>query len=323
MIGWISFIRFVAIIFVVLLHSSAFYFNNFQVGSYGWLIGDIGNAFTRWAVPVFVMISGALLLGREYNLKDFYARRLIKILIPLIAWSIFYTVISFYQSKGELTIQEALKNFASGRPFYHMWFLYMMLGLYAITPIINVVVQGSSKKELKYIIVIMFLLSIINITDRYINNKDEAIWLFWFLQYIPYFISGYYFSKCTNHNRFILLTLISLSIIATIFFSNVFALQNKTQFFFEPLSPFIIVYSLSLFVLVKNTTLYLNRDISDLSLGVYLIHPFFLLVFFKLFKVFSVNHPLMGLVTSWIVCSAMSFLAVFIISRIKHIKRIV
>lgn len=64
-IGWISLTRVLAIVFVVMLHSAAFYYNNFNAANYGWLVGNAGNALSRWAVPVFVMISGALLLGNN------------------------------------------------------------------------------------------------------------------------------------------------------------------------------------------------------------------------------------------------------------------
>lgn len=324
-IGWISFAKFIAILFVVLLHSSAFYFNGFEVGSYGWEIGNIGNGLSRWAVPVFVMISGSLLLGRDYNIKDFYYKRVSKIIIPLLAWSVFYTIIWIYQNKNDATMHQAIINILSGKPFYHMWFLYMILGLYAITPVLNILIKSIERKKMNYIVTFLFLISIINITDVYINNRKESLWIFWFIQFIPYYLSGYFLSKAqiTPSIRLVSSVIIIISISITLILSHVFSVAEKTQYFYEPLSPIIIVYSFSVFSIIASMRIKFNNTLANLSMGVYLSHPFYLLVFFKVFKAFSISHPLPGLILSWVTCSTLSFITVFAIKNIKYIKKIV
>ena len=106
------------------------------------------------------MISGALLLdpSKQEELKTFYTKRLSRILIPIIVWSAFFLAWAFAKSivKGnELALIDLLKRLLSGKPHYHMWFLYMILSLYLFTPFFRKIVTHSSKNELLLFIIIL------------------------------------------------------------------------------------------------------------------------------------------------------------------------
>ncbi len=323
-IGWISLTRVLAIVFVVMLHSAAFYYNNFNAANYGWLVGNAGNALSRWAVPVFVMISGALLLGnnKTSDYKVFYKKRFVKILIPLLVWSVFYTLIWFYQNPETATLTEGLQNIISGHPYYHMWFLYMILGLYAFTPIFNKIISIIDKKEALYVIIGLFILSSISITQKYLTNSSEPLWVYWFIQFIPYYFSGYYLSK-TPINIDLRVSLgFSLICALSIFIASYYMsiTYDKTQYFYEPLSPLVIFMSLSVFVSLMKWESVFSNSLANLSLGVYLIHPFFLLAFFKIFKSFSLSQPLIGFISSWILCTIMSFALIYILKKIPFVR---
>lgn len=90
---WVSLARVIAAFAVVILHVSACVFPpDLQLGTANWWWANGYDAATRWAVPVFVMISGGLLLvpGKKESLALFYKKRLSRILVPLIFWSILY-----------------------------------------------------------------------------------------------------------------------------------------------------------------------------------------------------------------------------------------
>jgi len=91
---WLDNSRIVAIYAVVFLHVSAAVVLGNEVGTEYWWIGNIYDSAMRWCVPTFVMISGALLLDpdKQEDLKTFYAKRLSRILIPILFWSAFFSI---------------------------------------------------------------------------------------------------------------------------------------------------------------------------------------------------------------------------------------
>src|SRR5665213_1648897 len=96
-IDWINNIRLIALYAVIILHSTAPLLMQYgKVSTSDWLMADILNAMVRFAVPVFVMVTGALLLHRDYQLGDFLKKRLSRIVWPFLFWSLVYIGYSWY-----------------------------------------------------------------------------------------------------------------------------------------------------------------------------------------------------------------------------------
>src|SRR5256885_496912 len=99
---WMDALRVLACLAVIVLHVSASVVIDFpDVRSLHWTVGNIGNAFTHWCVPVFVMLSGALLLSpaKQLPVTVFYRKRASRILIPLAFWSVVYTLLGAAQQR--------------------------------------------------------------------------------------------------------------------------------------------------------------------------------------------------------------------------------
>src|SRR4051812_7155042 len=96
-LDWINSLRLIALFAVIMLHVSAI-----PLGQYGhlptvtWLTADFYNALVRFAVPVFVMITGALTLHREYEFGPFLKKRLSRVVVPFLFWSLVYVWYSWY-----------------------------------------------------------------------------------------------------------------------------------------------------------------------------------------------------------------------------------
>lgn len=326
--GWISLSRFLAVLGIVMLHSAAFFYNNFESETLGWSVGNIGNSVTRWAVPVFVMLSGALILGasREYTAAEFYKRRLSRILIPLLFWSVFYSVVWYAQNRGSASINDVINNFIYGRPYYHMWFMFMITGLYAVTPLIRPAIKKLDKSASVKITVILFILSSSEIILRYYAGYEEPVWIFWFIPFIAYFASGHLIIKYELKD--ISITLCAM--IATISCVFIHAMSEyyahsgeKTQLFYEPLFPVVIIMSLSVYILLMKWSKPFNETLGRLSFGVYLIHPFFLGVYFKAAKAFTFSHPIESFIISWSLCSVLSFIIAYLLKRMPYLNHTV
>ena len=123
-----------------------------------WNIYNICNGASRWGVPVFVMMSGALFLPREIPTKTLYKKYILRMAIAYIVWSAFYAVVDpigqFVFTEGyQLSLVEIVGNFISGA--VHLWFLPMIIGLYMCIPLIKQLIKKDNL--IKYFLILSFV----------------------------------------------------------------------------------------------------------------------------------------------------------------------
>ena len=113
---WIDTLRVLAALAVVWLHVAVGVVQDHpSAASVSWWIGNVADSMSRWCVPIFVMITGYLLLSRPGDsLKKFYARRFSRIIIPLVFWTMFYLGLTFLLSQPSITA--AVKSIIAGTP---------------------------------------------------------------------------------------------------------------------------------------------------------------------------------------------------------------
>ena len=158
-IFWVDACRVLAIFGVVLIHSSGAVFYNYgKIPNDYWLSATFLDSLARVAVPLFVMISGSLLLkpadycgaGFSENSIDFMSivRRIVKVLLPLIVWSMFYLWwIDHNTPDKSINPTDWLQSFFSQPAMYHLWFVYMIVGLYILLPILQVIFKACETNE--------------------------------------------------------------------------------------------------------------------------------------------------------------------------------
>jgi surface polysaccharide O-acyltransferase-like enzyme len=103
-----------------------------------WWVGNIYDSFIHYCVPVFVMITGALLLPQTITLKSFLQKRVKRIFIPFLFWSVVYIYFTLDDYSNDLTLFFVLKT-VTAKLLYgasdHLWYIYMIIGLYLFVPI--------------------------------------------------------------------------------------------------------------------------------------------------------------------------------------------
>jgi surface polysaccharide O-acyltransferase-like enzyme len=132
---------------VVVLHVAARGVVDASYGSASWWIANLYRASTCWCVPAFIMISGALLLNpqRFQPAAVFYRKRMGRILIPLAFWTVFY--LGLRASFEGLSWPEAARDVVRAGPYGHLWFLYMIAGLYFVTPVLQPFVRSTTRRD--------------------------------------------------------------------------------------------------------------------------------------------------------------------------------
>ncbi|EQC2550382.1 acyltransferase [Enterobacter sichuanensis] len=331
MTKWINLCRAVAICAIVMIHTTSFYFYTFQVGSEPWWVGNILNSASRWAVPLFVMISGFLLLnrGKTENVRLFYSRRLSKILVPIIFWSIFYLIFFKYaimKGASSFGFEQALDKLISGRPYSHMWFLFMMVGLYIFTPAIDRVFNLLNRLQIFILLMMWFSFSITYTVLLNIYPFKNTMWISWFLLYVPYFIIGRILPDY-NFNKYLVSILLLLSFAVVFMGSYYLNVENNTrsEFFFDPLSPGVILLSLSVYALlmhskIKERYMIMINKISDISMGIFLTHPIFIYIAMEVVKGSTQRHPFYSVLVVYIFSFTSSACFTYILSRLRFAK---
>lgn len=170
-----------------------------------------------FAVPLFLMLSGALLLGRDLSLGDFFKRRFSRIIYPFLFYMILFVVI-IYALINSFSGFSALSNSLSTVPFQYNWFFWMILGVYLSVPVINKFILHSSENEIKYFILVLFCGSIFYQVMFYFHIT-QYVNLSLFLSPIAYLVLGYYLSNKTfklSNSSIMVVSLILFIIVSAI-----------------------------------------------------------------------------------------------------------
>src|SRR3546814_9638813 len=141
---------------VVVLHVAAM---NFGVFDNQWWASNFYDSLTRSCVPVFLMISGVLLLGKQETLAVFFRKRFSRILPPLLFWSLFYMSWNTWRGEDYGAWLGWLRQLASGPVPFHLWYLYAIVGIYLFVPFLRRIWSASRQEERKAYLVLWALAS--------------------------------------------------------------------------------------------------------------------------------------------------------------------
>lgn len=292
---WMDLVRFVSIVWVIVIHVSASVIVHYSSHSLAWSIANLYSAIARSSVPLFFMVSGALILdqSRIMPLKLFYQKRILKILVPLILWSIIYFCWQAFQTHQSISMINMIKAILTDQITGHLWFMYAIFGLYLVAPILQVYVNTADSKNQLYFIVIWFVANSITMSIFIFFNIQIAIYFALVNGWIGYFVAGRLFYKTdfsifkkhyVNSLLFLLIILgIAISALGTVYF---FVTTHKyNSFFYEGLAPNIIIMSFCWFILFKNLNPCLNFIANkfpiintilvhsrNLTFGIYFVH---------------------------------------------------
>lgn len=333
-------LRVLACFMVVMVHSGEF----FYIGNDGSLIRDnalwvgLYGSLLRSSVPLFVMLSGFLLLPIRYTPSVFYKKRFVRILIPLLIWSVLYAIVPCLL--GEYGTGDMLRNLAlipvnfSGK-CGHLWYVYMLIGLYLFIPILSPWIQNASKRfEGGFLLVWIFTLLLPYLKVLFPEMLGEAYWnpyssVYYFSGFIGYLVLGHYLKVHVQlsgkKSLFLGGGLIILGYLIT--YSG-FAYNMKkvptveaVELTWRFTTINVAMMAAGIFLIIKNLSFKtafskgLLRDVSRLSFGMYLAHIFILNQLYKLWSMLLPGAmyiiPVLAITTfivTYLLIKALSFL---------------
>lgn len=339
-------IRFIAIFLIIFLHASGYPYRfltpeTTSIDIINWFTVNAYDVLGRLGVPLFVMLSGALLLNPEKAkepLRIFYKKRLNRIALPFVFWTIIYFIWTFTVLNWSPTISNVIQGLLSGS-YYHLWYLYLLMGLYAVTPILRVLIKHLNRKLFTYLLILWFAGTTITPFIHTFTDFNYHPVAFVFFDWIGYFLLGSYL-LCTKIRRSRLYLISILGLLGSVlgdWLVTALVGQAYTGYFHNYMSPTIIIGSLALFlILIKSKTSKIESHpklvqiinwVSKNTLPIYLIHMIILITFTNGIFGYYLNTitfiPLLDAPIFALIVFGISASLVFILKKIPYLKKLV
>ena len=368
-IVWIDVLRVVACFMVVIAHCCDPFVAQFTNNEADYMAGIAWGSFMRPCVPLFAMITGFLLLPSTTSTSQFYSKRIKKVVLPLIFWSIitpllYFGYLSFFETSNP---NIELKNFSLDATLTKMytfifnftydtiplWYIYMLIGLYLVIPIISPWLNQATQKEVKVFLMIWgftMLLPYIKMfapTVGYLGNYGSMDLLgvchwnpygtfYYFSGFIGYLVLAYYLKKYPlnwSWNR-TLITAIPLFItgflityygfiaIGEIYPGNYEYLE--ILWYFSGINVFMMTIAIYLVIQKINYKRYeVVNKVAGLTLGIFLCHFFFVQVAYDLLYPILNIPPYLKILVIALAVFTVSTGIVWCLSRNKYTRKII
>lgn len=345
---YMDLLRIISIIAVVIIHVGSQIQSCISIYSTNWNIYNIFVSSSRFSVPVFVMISGYFFLNpnKEIKIGVLYKKYISRIMIAFLFWSFIYAIATtnsaILAGKPE-AILIVLKRTVEGHAQF--WYLYMLVGLYMITPFIRRMLSVITKKELEYFLILSFIFTGIVPYLEYFNstflqelflilNKFKISFV---TGYTFYFVLGYYIGNysVSKKIRRISYVLGIIGLFCTIWGTWYFQIKSHQngEIFQDNVTAFIICYSIAVFLFVKEKfqhfhfserTASLITKVSQYTFGMYLCHDSFNMLYYKLGIWESPNYPAWVALPVFVLIDVVgSFVVVAVMTRIPFLRKTV
>lgn len=171
---WVDWMRVAACLMVIIVHST----EPFYLGGDGSQIltqtdalwASFFDSFVRACVPLFIVASSWLQFPLHYSTGEFFRKRAVRILIPFALWSLIY---AFVWGEPVSNLKSLLLNFNYSAG--HLWFVYMLIGIYLLMPMLSPWAEKVSRKELQIYLGIWVFTSIIPLIRDYAATEPLAM----------------------------------------------------------------------------------------------------------------------------------------------------
>ena len=334
---WAEIVRIFAIYCIIVLHVLVF-----PIPQNAPFIFFLGLTLADTCVPLLVILSGALLIGKEESYFTFFRKRVSRVIIPWLTWTCIFTAVSLY-FQANLSLGNIIHIFhLIFIPFF--WFIVLICTLYLITPALRIFAHAAKIHDILLIVILWFaavsVLPYIRNTQAFPLHVDNGI-VRLVINFIGYFLIGFLITKVKHQKKYIILSavvfIVSFVVRSYIEYYSVYndqQLINGSDF----IDPGLIIVSTSLFSLF-----YLLEDvyqqmfnqltkkalsmISKATLGIYFVHYLFLNraplpILLSTTSLIHVSYTT-DLFINGFLFFAISFFIIFFLQKISSIKHLV
>lgn len=220
-----------------------------------WWTVNIYDSLSRVAVPLFVMLGGALLLQpakAEEPLREFFRKRIDRIALPFVFWSAAYFAWRIFVNGEPVSADLFAQGLLEG-PYYHFWFLYLIIGLYLLTPVLRILLAHAHRTLVRYFLILWvtgtatvpFLTAVVGF--------NVSVNVFLITGWVGYFILGTYLTGTRSRPKlFAALVVVGylVTVVGTYLVVGTVG-ERVSQVFHDATSVTIIAASSGLFLLLS------------------------------------------------------------------------
>lgn len=291
-----------------------------------------------WAVPCFIMVTGALLLETERKItyKKLFGKYILRIFAALVIFGMVFRAFDIIMDKEPVSVATFLKGLYeifTGTSWSHIWYLYLLIGLYLLLPFYKKVVDNSSAKEIKYLLAVYIIfLSILPMLEIWGINCGFYIHV---STIYPFYLFGGYAiykhiycpGKAASLVMFIIGTLLIIGCTVVRWIYDIPSMEILWGYS----SLFVIMQAVGFFALLKDVkhmgfraVKWLLLKLDECSFGVYLIHMIFvrLILRYMGFNPYE-NGGILAFVAVIAGILVISYTITWILKRIPFLKKIV
>ena len=283
-------IRGICILMVILIHT--LYLNDSITVLY---FNIIIRRVINFCTAVFIFMSGYF--SKYDNLKNFYKKKINRLLFPLVVWNIIYSFI--YYKRNDVGLGILIKNFLLVKTSPQLYYIVVLIQLFILCPLLLKFIRCSSKKIL-FLPLLITPLYVIFITAFYVIFKRSFyLYNYWFFGWISFYYLGLLYKE-NKITPIIITNSVKLLLIITIFFSLLEGVLIEKVFSLYELSVSQLTLSNSIYSIVLCIILYNKKtcgikarllcEIGNYSFGIYLSHMIFLRIFKKISDLIGFNY---------------------------------
>ncbi len=279
--------RVLAGITVMVGHSGGVLIGRSEEGSNAWWLGHLAEAVNPWAVPMFFMIAGwAVLAGAPPRTEAKMWDRIVRHLVPLAAWSVIFVLGFNLFDTDEVNVRHDLVRslLEAGRPAFHLWYLYAYIPLILVFGTLVLFWKGGRPWKLAALALVLggstvwapFVLEII--------GSEQNAWKWGFATYqVVYFVIGAFVIQHAHELRPPIWTLCLLFAVSAL---GVLWWESQREYPIANANPLIIGLAISVILIVSrirlgDRTKKVFTRLASASFGAFLVHVFFLELFFE------------------------------------------
>jgi surface polysaccharide O-acyltransferase-like enzyme len=297
-------VRIIAIFAVIVVHTSgSLYRVTTPITTFNWQVSNIYSTSGKFSICIFMMVSGMLFLNpiKNISLKALYQKNILRIVTSFIFWSVAYALFGLWvkiQMKGYSSgyMHEFFIDTVTGN--YHLWFCYMIIGIYMIVPFIRLISSDENLMKYYLILSVIFVSTIPvlqllpGLVSQPITIVVTMLRVTFVMGWVGIFILGYYLSYCnvTRKAEIIIYIMGILSLILTIILNGVLSIRYNQPYesLYELTNINILLTAVAVFIFFRLHVSKVDFSerfkkltilLSECTFGIYFIHVFIIIIF--------------------------------------------
>lgn len=343
-LSYADLLRVVACVAVIILHCTGGWVSASVPGSADFNALNVFRGLVSWCVPMFVMLSGMFLLDpkKHFSLGTLFFRYILRIVTALLFWGVLYAIYDHWPSAGGLSfawLRDTLRSLLLGNSHYHLWYLFMIIGLYLVTPLLRAFVRGASRADYHWLFALFFTITLLLPTllrlrpSQTVSMYLDRLNLYMLVGYAGFYVAGYYL-KAFSLGRVAECVIYLLGIlggVVSVWGTAVLSARDGQLniLLYGYLTPNVAAMAVAVFVLCRYVLGVSDERgrrrhlsvVANVTFGIYLVHDFFLILLDKLGLIRPAVSPALAVPLQTAAIFLCSFVVAWCIAKLPFVGK--